>query len=191
MQTARVEEFSQLLRSRVSERTFNHSVLTAEYMASFAPQIGVTNEQSVTAGLLHDLCKGMEDTRLFEAAARYGIAVTDVQRARPGLLHGPVAAEECRQDLAIQDEAVYEAIYWHTTGRPGLGPVGLALYVADFAEPARKFGDAVTAREILQNDGLRAALRFVADRKLEHVRTKPHVDPATEAFSAWLKTVPD
>ena len=94
-------------------------------------------EASIAAGLLHDLCKGMGASDMLEAARRYGIALTDAQRSNPGLLHGPLAAKECRRALGIRDDAVYEAIYWHTTGHPGLGPLALALYLADFAEPLR------------------------------------------------------
>jgi 2-amino-4-hydroxy-6-hydroxymethyldihydropteridine diphosphokinase len=33
-------------------------------------------------------------------------------------------------------------VRWHTLGHPGWGPVGRALYLADFLEPGRKFAQA-------------------------------------------------
>lgn len=187
-QTARAKEFLHLLRDRVSDKIVSHCVLTAEFMASYAGQAGITNDQAVTAGLLHDLWKGVPDEDMVAAAQRYGIVPNETQRLKPSLLHGPVAANECRDSLGVDDPDVYEAIYWHTTGRAGFCNLGLALYVADFAEPLRSFPDAVEARALVRRAGFHAALRFVAAKKLEHVRTKPHVDPATEAFHAWLNT---
>jgi predicted HD superfamily hydrolase involved in NAD metabolism len=186
VQSARAKEFIQLLRDRATDRTMQHCVFTAEYMASLPPEAEITNDEAVAAGLLHDLCKDMDGQKLLGAAGRYGIAISDTQQRSPGLLHGPVAAEECRRNHGIDDERIYEAIYWHTTGRPGLGRLGLALYLADFAEPSRNFPEAAEARRILRVEGFVPALRYVSARKLEHIRKKPHADPLTEAFHVWL-----
>jgi predicted HD superfamily hydrolase involved in NAD metabolism len=189
IQTPRAKEFIHLLRTRVSEKTMSHCVFTAEYLASFAGKADITNDQAVTAGLLHDLWKGVDNEDMIAAARKYGIEPNAVQLRKPSLLHGPVAAEECRRELGIKDDAIYEAIYWHTTGHLGLGNVGLALYVADFAEPLRSFPEAAEARRVIRKEGFAQALRYVADEKLKHVRTKPDIDQTTEAFHAWLETI--
>jgi len=187
----RAKELVKLLRERVSDKTASHCIFTAEFMSSFAEQAGVTNDQAVTAGLLHDLCKGMDAAEYLARAEEYGLAIGDAQQSNPKLLHGPVAAEECRRELGVDDEAVYEAIFWHTTGRPGLGRLGQALFLADFAEPTRRFPEAAEARALLRSEGLRPALLYTARRKIGHVRTKPHVDPVTEAFHQWLESDPE
>ena len=185
----RAKHFLSVLRQRLSDETVSHCVFTAEFMASCANQAGIANDQAVAAGLLHDLCKEMADDDLLATARKYKIAPNETQQAKPALLHGPIAAEECLRFLNVEDAAVYEAIYWHTTGRPGFGKVGLALYLADFAEPMRKRPEAAEARLILRKDGFGKALRFVADSRLEHLRAKTHRDPISEQFHAWLKTV--
>jgi len=187
MGTPRAKEFVKLLRERVAGKTASHCIFTAEFMSSFADQAGVTNDQAVTAGLLHDLCKGLDKAEYLACAEDYGIPVGEAQRLNPKLLHGPIAAEECRRDLGVDDEAVYEAIYWHTTGRPELGPVGRALFLADFAEPTRLFAEAVETRALLRREGFESALLYAARQKVEHVREKRHVDPMTEAFCEWLE----
>jgi len=186
LKTARAEEFLELIHARLPKKTLRHSVSVAEFMASFATEAGITEEQAETAGVLHDYSKGSTGEELLEAAESYGIEVSKVQRSAPGLLHGPVAAEACRRTLGVTDPAIYDAIYWHTTGRRGLGRLGLALYVADFAEPLRERPEAEEARAILAADGFYEALRYVADRKLKHIRTKALVDPVSEDFHAWL-----
>ncbi|MCP4642992.1 MAG: HD domain-containing protein, partial [bacterium] len=133
----RAHEFIALIQDRIKPKTARHSISVAETMLSVADEAGIRPDQAVAAGLLHDLGKGMRGPELLEAAEELALPISDLQRDKPKLLHGPVAAALCRRDHGIDDDAVCEAIEWHTTGRPGLGPVGLALYYADYAEPLR------------------------------------------------------
>ena len=173
------------LRQHLAERTYRHSVSAAGMMQSLAKEHRFSEEQARVCGLLHDIAKRFSKDELVALAEDYGIPITPTQCANPSLLHGPVAAEETKR-LGIHDDAVYEAIYWHTTGRPELGQLALALYFADAAEPTRTYPQAARARAILEAEGFDAALRYVADGKLAHVRGKAVVDPNTEAFHAWL-----
>ncbi len=184
--TPRSREFVRILRERLSDKTVSHCIFTAALMTSYADQVGITNDQATTAGLLHDLYKDIDDAATLATAEKFGIVPTETQRRNPYLLHGPLAAEDCRRNLGIHDEAVLEAIEWHTTGRPGLGPVGLALYLADFAEPSRRHAAAAEAREILRRDGFWKAILYASDKKLEHVNSRPDTDPTTIAFHDWL-----
>lgn len=183
----RIEEFVQLLWKRVPHKTARHCVAATEFLATFAPALGLSNEQIALAGLLHDLCKAMTRAELLEAAHRYGLILTEAQRASAALLHGPVSAAECRHELGIDDHDVYDAIFWHTTGRSDWCRLGQALYLADFSEPHRAYPDAVQAREILKSQGFDKALLFTAERKLEHIQSRTIVDPATEQFLRWLR----
>lgn len=183
---ARMEEFTALLRDRLPDKTLRHSLSVAEFMASVAERAGVEHERAVTAGLLHDLCKTMKPDALLERARAYGLEISELQQKKPNLLHGPVAAEETRRVLGVADDEVYDAIRWHTTGRPKWGRLGMALYIADFSEPLRDFPEADEARRILLEHGFDAALCYVAEERWKHVQTLPHVDPTTKAFVSWL-----
>lgn len=184
--TPRADEFVALVERRLPRKTLNHVISVAEFMSGFADKAEITPEQAVNAGLLHDLCKPMQGPELLEAARRYGIEPSVLQCERPTLLHGAVAAEECRRDLRITDGAVLDAIYWHTTGRPEWSNVGLALYVADFAEPLRLRPEADEARAILEREGFVSALRYVLRTKLNYVREHYQPDPMSEAFESWV-----
>ncbi len=57
----------------------------------------------------------------------------------PGkLLHGPAAAERLRRD-GVEDEELLLALTWHTLGHERFGPLGKALYLADYTEPGREY----------------------------------------------------
>lgn len=181
------KEFIQRLRERLPERRVSHSVFTAEYLSSFAPGLGLDHDEAVVSGLLHDYCRDMSRDDFLPEARRRRLPLSETQMAAPTLLHGPLGAEVCREEFDISND-VYEAIYWHTTGRPKLGRLGQALYLADFAEPSRTFEEAVEARARLRDFGFEAALLFVAETKVLLTRKKPSIDPNGEAFLIWLKS---
>jgi predicted HD superfamily hydrolase involved in NAD metabolism len=182
----RAEEYIALIEERLSRQTVSHGLSVAQYMASLSELLEIPYESAVTAGLLHDLEKETPKEHLLRKAEDYGLPISPSQWQNPKLLHGPVAAEECRRELGLNDDAVYEAIYWHTTGRPELGLTGLALYFADYAEPLRKRPEATHAREMCDKDGFYRALYFVASQKVQYVRTRAHVDPISEEFFEWI-----
>lgn len=182
---ARADEFLELLRGRLPGKTYDHCVSVTKTMLSCAEEAGIRAGQAVEAGLLHDLCKAMKPSELAAAASEYGIRE---HLDNPNLLHGAVAAEECRRTLGIKDEGVLDAIRWHTTGRAGWSRVGLAIYFADFSEPLRTHAGSAEARDILVRDGFSAALRFVVAQKLEHVKKHHSVDPNSVAFAEWIES---
>ena len=184
--TPQSKEYLQRLRERLSDDKVSHSIFTAEYLSSFAVSLGIPHDEAVIAGLLHDFCRGLDKHEMLDLARSYRIPISDSQMEKPSLLHGPLSAETCREEFDIS-EAVYEAIYWHTTGRPGLGILGQALFVADFAEPTRKFPEAAEARERLRKQGFEDALLYVAETKIALCQGKKIVDPNTQAFLLWLK----
>ncbi len=184
---ARYKEFHHLLRDRLSEEKVSHSIFVAEYAASLAEGIGVDHDAAVTAGMLHDLCRTESNEDLLRRARGYGLTLSEVALEVPLLLHGPVAAEECRRTLDIPSDSVYEAIYWHTTGRPDLDRLGQLLFLADFSEPTRRFPEAAQARALIRNEGFDVALHFVAEKKLAFQQSKAVVDPNLQAFQWWLQ----
>ncbi len=184
-QAPEAKQYLKRLRERLSEERVSHCIFTAEYLSSFAKDLGIDHDEAVTAGLLHDYCRDLKKNAFLEEARALRLPFGECQMQKPTLLHGPVSAEHCRREFGVSD-AVYEAIYWHTTGRPGLGRLGQALYVADFAEPTRKFPEAALARDCLRKQGFDQTLRFVAETKLRFAREKGVVDPNTEAFLLWL-----
>lgn len=183
---ARADEYVALLEARLPPRTLAHTLSVAKYMESLSESLELSYESAVTAGLLHDLEKGAPKERLLRKAHDYSLNILPSQRENPKLLHGPVAAEKCRRELGLTDNAAYEAIYWHTTGRPGLGLTGLALYFSDYAEPLRHRPEAAHAREICEKDGFFRALYFVASQKVQYIRTRTHIDPISEKFFEWI-----
>lgn len=181
--TPRSDEFLTLLRERLPDKTFHHVVSVAEFMLTYYEEAGITREQAVNAGLLHDVCKALNKQALGEQARKFGITE---YLDESNLLHGPVGAEECKHHLGIADEDVLDAIRYHTTGRGDWNRVGCALYLADFAEPRRTHAESAEARRILKEQGFNVALLFVVDAKTRHVRQRYSLDKNGEDFAKWV-----
>lgn len=187
----RADEFVARLSGRLSENRVRHCISVAETMWHVAKENGLNAERAAIAGLLHDMCKAFSPADMLAAAEHYQIAVNETQRKKPSLLHGHVAAHEARHELGVDHDDVHEAIAWHVTGHPKVGPLALALYYADFSEPYRDFEEAARAREIYRKEGIRKAVHYVAHAKIERLVAKQMlVDPNTHAFRAWLETAP-
>lgn len=183
----RAAEFVALLRARLSEGRVRHCVSVAETMWAIADDAGIDRERAVVAGLLHDMCKALGPAVMLAAAERYRIDINESQRKKPMLLHGHVAAAEAKHELGIAHDDVHEAIAWHVTGKPNIGPLALALYYADFSEPLRNFEEAAVSREIFKHRGLLRAVAYVATAKIERlVQRNALVDRQSHDFWQWL-----
>ena len=56
----------------------------------------------------------------------------------PLLLHGPLGdAHLLREECAVTDEDVLQAVRWHSTSCPGMSRVGLIVFIADKVEPQK------------------------------------------------------
>ncbi|MBI2936241.1 MAG: bis(5'-nucleosyl)-tetraphosphatase (symmetrical) YqeK [Chloroflexi bacterium] len=116
---------------------YEHIQRTRQVARELATLSGVDVGKVDLAAAAHDLARAMEGETLLVEAARLGIAVSPVEAAVPILLHGPVAAERLRQELAIADSGVLEAVRWHTTARAGLGRVAQVVFLADKLDPEK------------------------------------------------------
>ena len=183
----RYKEFLQHLRGLLPEAKVSHSIFVAEYFSTFADLLEVDHDAAVTAGLLHDSFRVAAPEELLDKAREYGLPVEEEQRAHPILLHGPVAAEYGQRVLGVSDPAVYEAIYWHTTGKSQLGKLGQGLYVADFSEPLRSYDEAAEVREWVRKGSFGKAILRAAEAKAGFASQEGGASVEATAFLEWLR----
>ena len=77
-QTARADEYLERLRERLPNKTLRHVRGVAEMMLRVHEEAGISEEQAVAAGLLHDYCKAMKPAALLEQTDAYELDVPDV-----------------------------------------------------------------------------------------------------------------
>jgi len=99
---------------------------------------GIDQVLTDTAAAAHDIARHLPAKRLLEEAESLELAVSDVERAAPILLHGAVGAAWLDQHDTITDTDILEAVRWHTSAHPDLSPLGQAVFLADKLDPAKE-----------------------------------------------------
>jgi predicted HD superfamily hydrolase involved in NAD metabolism len=174
-------------RKRLSEKRYDHTIRVADTAERLARVHGLDPDRTRLAALLHDAARETEPDEFLRLAKAWGLPVGEPERQSPKLLHAPVAAELARRELGVEDEEVLEAIRAHTVGQPGMGPLALALYVADKIEPARDYPSVERLRKLASED-LREAATEALRRVVAHneVRDRP-IHPSSRAMLEWLE----
>jgi predicted HD superfamily hydrolase involved in NAD metabolism len=87
--------------------------------------------------LCHDVARAMSDQELLFEASRMGLSICDVERKIPILLHGPVGSEIIRTQDSVENEAILEAVCWHTSGSSTLDTLGKIVFLSDKLDPEK------------------------------------------------------
>jgi predicted HD superfamily hydrolase involved in NAD metabolism len=176
------------LQQRLGAEGMRHSLGVAGTAARLAEVYGVDVESARLAGLLHDWSKDASASELFAAADAHGIAVTDVDRAVPYLLHAPVAAAELRTAMPDLDDAVLAAVAAHTYGAESMSSLDLIVYVADTIEPGRVHAGVETLRDAVGTVSLDELFMLAYASSLRHlVDSRRRIHPAT--VTLWNRLV--
>jgi predicted HD superfamily hydrolase involved in NAD metabolism len=182
-----LEAADALARKRLSDKRYGHTLRVADTAEDLARKHGLDPDRTRLAALLHDTAREMEPEDYLRLADEWGLPAGDPERQSPKLLHGPVAAELARRELGVDDEEVLGAIRAHTVGRAGMGPIALALYVADKIEPARDYPSVHRIRALASKDLYEAAAESLR-RAIDHNEGRgKSIHPASREMLEWLE----
>jgi predicted HD superfamily hydrolase involved in NAD metabolism len=176
-----------LARSRLSGKRYGHTLRVADTAERLARIHHLDPYRTRLAALLHDAARETEPQEFLRLAESWGLPVGEPERESPKLLHASVAAELARRELGIEDEEVLGAIRAHTTGQAGMGPLALALYVADKIEPARDYPSVKRLRGLASED-LRMATAEALRRAISYNEGRGRfIHPDSRATLEWLE----
>jgi nicotinate-nucleotide adenylyltransferase len=122
------------------------------------------------AGILHDVTKALSGADQLRLCERYGIIISEFDRAHTKLLHAVTGAAVAKFVFG-ENEAVCNAIRWHTSGRAGMSVLEKIIYIADYMEPNRDFPGVERLRELAFTD-LDAAMLMGLEMTAEHLRSQ-------------------
>ena len=129
---------------RVVERSKQEAVRLAE-------RYGADVTKARVAALLHDCTKKLDMAEQLALCERYRIPLDELERKALKLLHSKTGAAIARDVFAVDDE-VYNAILYHTTGKPDMTLLEKIIYLADYIEPTRDFPGVEELRRTVYED---------------------------------------
>ncbi len=135
------------------------------------------------AAAAHDIARADPDLVLLAEAQATGIPITNVDVEKPMLLHGPVGASRLRNTLAVTDEEILEAVYWHTTALATMGPIAKAVFLADKMDlsKASRYPHIGRVRELAADDLDQAIVEFLKGDLVRLLEEGTMVHPASLA----------
>ena len=147
---------------------------------------GADPVDAARAGLLHDITKALDGPLQLTLCRAYGTMLDDFSRNNPKTLHaftGSLVAER----IFGENEAVVQAIRFHTTGKPAMNTLEKIIYVADYMEPNRKF-DGVEKLRALAFSDLDAALQLGLEMTLSMLHQQGReISPESQQALRYLK----
>ncbi len=165
------EDIKYRLEEILTPRRFIHSLNVMNTAMELAQRYGVDREKAAVAGLLHDCARDIRGEDILQLCGEFGIQVDEITRAQPDLLHGAVGAELAREDYGIADEAVLDAIRYHTTGYETMSMLAKVVFIADYIEPGRNFTGVNEARKAAYDD-MDSAMILSLDKTIRHLLAK-------------------
>lgn len=133
------EEMVRRLEKELPEKRFHHVLAVSETAVKMAKHYGVDVHKAEIAGLLHDCARKIPTKNYVEKAAELGIAIDEIEKAQPILIHAKMGAYFAREEFGITDPEILESIRYHTTAATHMTPLDQIIYLADLVEPHRDF----------------------------------------------------
>lgn len=142
----------------------DHVLRVVAEVRRLAGRYGVDEERVVVAALGHDLARGQSPPELLRGADAAGLEPSEVERAEPMLLHGPLSARIMADRFGVDDAEVLAAARYHTTAREGMSALERLIFVADKIEPEKARGKpALAEARRLADESLERAMARLLD----------------------------
>lgn len=147
MSALNISDYKKIIRERMGDYRFSHSVNVAKEAKKLAKHYGADENKAEIAGILHDITKEMPKEQQLQIIIDSGIILDNVQLHAPKLWHGMSGSIVVRDELGIDDEDILNAIRYHTTGRAGMSLLEKVIFTADFTSEERTYSGVATMRK--------------------------------------------
>jgi nicotinate-nucleotide adenylyltransferase len=172
--------------SMVKAKRIPHIRGTEEEAVKLARRWGVDEDLARKAAILHDCTKYLNLDEQLKLCENYGILLDGLERQALKLLHSKTGAAIAREVYGMPQE-IFEAIYWHTTGKADMTRLQKVIYIADYMEPTRDFDGVEQLRQLVYQDLDRAVLLGL-EMSIEEMESMGNpVHYRTTEARDWLK----
>ena len=147
-----VEDYKLLLKDRLNEKRYFHSLCVADEARRLALKYGADPDKMYLAGLLHDITKNFSDDEQLQTLKKFGIMLSCTEKASPLIWHAITGALVVERELGITDVDVISSIRYHTTGKAAMTLCQKIIFVADLTSADRSYPDILEIRNKADHD---------------------------------------
>lgn len=183
-----VNEIKNDLKKVLNEHRYMHTLGVANTAKKMAEVFGVNPNMAYLAGILHDCAKYFSANQLIETCKKNNIPISKYEQKAPYLLHGKVGAYVAETKYHIEDEAVLNAVKWHTTGKGDMTKLEQIIFCADYIEPNRMVQPNLSYLRKISLEDLDLLTYHIAKDTLHYLTSKEQlIDYYTEEAYKFYK----
>jgi len=149
---AEYEELFSALKERVSSSRYQHSKRVFSAAVELAEIHNADLKKVKKASVLHDIAKALTLEEIKKIIENSSWKIDSLEFSLSSVLHAPAAAEIAKNEFAVDDYDILEAIRYHTLGHPEMGLTAQIIYAADFIEAGRDFNGLNKIRKEVRKD---------------------------------------
>lgn len=172
------EEALKIVSEQMPEHRYLHTIGVMETALELAGLYNADKKQAQLAAIFHDYAKYRPKDEMKALIVEQGMPDLLLQY-NTELWHAPVGAYLVEKEAGITDEAVLNAIRYHTSGRVGMTRLEKIIYLADYIEPGRHFPGVDEVRELARIDLEKALIKAVQNTIIFLMKKNQPVYPDT------------
>lgn len=167
------EALRAIVKGMVSEKRYLHTLGVEKASVYLAQRYGADPDKARTAGILHDVCKGLDRAAALQLIAGSDI-ISDINFPdTPNLLHSFAGAEYIKL-LGVTDPDIVNAVRYHTTGRAGMSRLEMCVYLGDMISEERDYPD-VDAMRAAADVSLESGMAYALSYQMPYLKSKGYV----------------
>ena len=174
-----IEKYKVILKSRLNEKRYNHSLCVADEAKRLAIKYGGDVDKCYLAGLLHDITKNSPDSEHLQLFETFGIMLSVVEKNAKKLWHAMSGEVYLKNILGITDEEILDAVRYHTTAKGNMSLTAKILYLADFTSLDRDYPDVDVIRNYVDESLDKAFIYALQYSITDLVEQKRAIHPDT------------
>ena len=129
-----LDELQEEIAKEIPKKRYYHTLSVAYLAASLAMCYEEDASKAMAAGLLHDIAKYIPAEEAIRQCKNFNILISEVEGRNPYLIHGKLGAHYAKTKYGIEDQAILDAITYHTTGRPNMTLLEKIVFLSDYIE---------------------------------------------------------
>lgn len=183
------EEIYNEVKSRLSEKRFNHSICTMQRAVEYAKIYGENEKKIKLIAIAHDIAKELSKEDVEELVEKYNIQLDYMEKENISLSHSKIGAAICKKEFGF-DEKMVNAIAFHTTGRENMTSMEKIIFVADATGSDRNFEDTEEVYNLAKNNLDDAIIKILIETIKDIVENKKtmHLD-TIRTYNYYIKQI--